>query len=308
MMLIDQYLAYIEHHKRYSLHTVAAYKRALTGWCLFLQSHKGQAEEGAPAAELTAATTADVHAFQTQLRLRQQLSPATINQYLSALKQFYQWLRCNQHIQTFLDDDIHHIKQPRSVPRAVSADQAWQLLTATAGEGGAPAAISLPERRNFTLFLVLYGMGLRISEALQLRRQDVLGKEDLMIRGKGGKERVVPIPLFVQSALNSWLRATHDLPPSVPVFASAPDKPLSARRAQQVLAQKRQALGLPATLTPHALRHSFATHLLHNGADLRTVQVLLGHSTLDTTQRYLADEFSRLRDVHTRAHPLGRVT
>lgn len=303
MTYTEQYLAYLEQHKRYSFHTVTAYRRALEQWAGFLKIHMGAADAQAA---LTAATIQDVHAFQSQLRLRRQLSAATVNQHLSALKQFYQWLRRQQGVDTYVDEDIHQVKQPRSVPRALTEDQAWQLLTAAAGDGAAARQLSLAERRDFTLFLVLYGLGLRISEALNLKRRDVEGRETLIVRGKGGKERMLPIPLFVQSALNRWLRATHDLPPEAPVFGHAAGQALTPRRAQQVLAQKRQALGLPASLTPHALRHSFATHLLHNGADLRTVQTLLGHSTLDTTQRYLADEFKRLRDVHSTAHPMNK--
>ena len=151
----------------------------------------------------------------------------------------------------------------------------------------------------------LYGLGLRISEALSLTRQDVAG-DTLIVTGKGSKQRSLPLPLPVKSALNQWIKASYGAAPHDPLFPNPQNKPLSPRFAQKILQQTREALNLPAHLTPHALRHSFATHLLEGGADLRTVQELLGHSQLATTQRYLAADVQRLLTVHGKSHPLAK--
>lgn len=312
----SDFLSWLANIRRSSPHTVAAYGRDLTQFASFCQSHFG----GAPTAAALATTTqADLQAY-----LARQLNPTgsklnrgegkaktSLNRQLSALRAYARWLHEKHGTTCPALLTVRGLKAPAPVPKALSTTQAWSLLENLSPPPTRPQESSLTGRRNFTLFLTLYGLGLRISEALRLTRADVAG-ESVRILGKGGKTRQIPLPLPVQSALNSWLNATRSeanlAPDAAPLFpgnlAAKPARPLTPRRAQQILAQTRKDLGLPAHLTPHALRHSFATHLLANGADLRTVQELLGHSQLATTQRYLATDVQRLLAVHKQSHPL----
>jgi integrase/recombinase XerC len=301
MELVDTFLSHLAHTRRLSDHTIAAYRRDLSQFCTFLQNHTGAPITNTVLAETT---PDDVRAFLARGKMEDNKAPASLNRQLAAIRSWYKWLAT----QGIKNDRIHvlkSLKMPDAAPKALSSKQAWEMLYAAAPPTVAPQDIPLTQRRNFALLMVLYGLGLRISEALQLTRGDVRHKQ-VTIHGKGGKERRLPVPLPVASALNSWLNAQADLPDTAPLFANNRGQPLSPRTAQRLTQKLRQELGLPSYLTPHALRHSFATHLLENGADLRSVQELLGHSSLGTTQRYLAGDIKRLIDVHTRAHPLHK--
>ena len=151
---------------------------------------------------------------------------------------------------------------------------------------------------------LLYGCGLRISEALGLRGADVPLPAVLRIRGKGGKERIVPVIDAARDAVAAYLRlCPWPVAPDAPLFRAVRGGPLSPRAIQLVMEKSRLQLGLPATATPHAMRHSFATHLLNAGGDLRTIQELLGHASLSTTQAYTAVDTARLMEVYDKAHP-----
>ena len=158
----------------------------------------------------------------------------------------------------------------------------------------------------FFKFFLLYGCGLRISEALSLTGADVPMGATLRILGKGGKERIVPVISAARDAVESYRRtAPFDFPSDAPLFRGVRGGPLSARQVQKVVAAVRMQLGLPASVTPHAMRHSFATHLLNAGGDLRAIQELLGHASLSTTQAYTAVDAARLMEVYRKAHPKG---
>lgn len=306
-MPLQAFLDHLTHNIRTSPHTVSSYGRDLTQMTAFLQKHTGEA---LTLARWQALKASDIHAYLAH-RMQGGMGKSSLNRQLSALRTFAAYMAshygaANDKLQT-----IRGLKAPATPPKALNLNQTWQLLEQLSPPATAPQAMPLAQRRNFTLFLTLYGLGLRISEALSLTRAQA-GGQTLTITGKGNKQRVVPLPLPVQSAFNSWLKATGHLPDEAPLFPNRlPDvptkglKPLTPRMAQKILAGLRVQLGLPAHATPHALRHSFATHLLHNGADLRTVQELLGHANLATTQRYLAADVQHLLNVHKRAHPLG---
>jgi integrase/recombinase XerC len=171
---------------------------------------------------------------------------------------------------------------------------------------GPGAELEWTRARDAAVMLLLYGAGLRISEALSLRAKDApTGQRDtLRITGKGGKERLVPVLAVVRSAVERYLAlCPHPLPPEEPLFRGAKGGPLSPRIIQLAMARLREGLGLPPTATPHALRHSFATHLLSAGADLRQIQELLGHASLSTTQAYTEVDRDRLLAVYDAAHP-----
>lgn len=306
--LIEEFTEWLATVKRFSPHTVSAYGRDLVGIFSFLEGHTGATVSPASFAQLTGA---DIQAYlasrltpKGRLRGEATNSKTSLNRQLSSLRTFARWLAAHHGIHNPAILKTRGLKTPAPVPRAINTDQAWQLLENLAP---LPAAHKSTKevRRNFALFLTLYGLGLRISEALALTRGDISG-DVVVVQGKGNKQRQLPLPLPVKSALNQWLNASHDQPPSAPLFPNPHGKALTPRFAQKILQETRKALNLPAHLTPHALRHSFATHLLAGGADLRTVQELLGHAQLATTQRYLAADVQRLLQVHAKAHPLAK--
>jgi integrase/recombinase XerC len=194
----------------------------------------------------------------------------------------------------------------KTLPRPLAREDALAAPDDIASMAHTP----MEEQRNATLFLLLYGCGLRISEALNLNIADLHTMEGsgvLRIHGKGGKERLVPVLPAVCKALEAW-RKRHPAPaPDSPLFVGVRGGRLQPAIAQKAMREWRVSNGLPEHVTPHALRHSFATHLMEGGADLRVIQELLGHASLSTTQRYtLADE-ARLLDVWTRAHPRAQM-
>ena len=299
MKYVEDYLHFLTHTKRYSPHTLAAYERDLISFCNFITTHIGQ-----PLSKIQLSTLkiTDVQAFLAYRKLKEQASPTTLNRQLAAIRSWFKWLK-TEGIDNPLIPTIPNLKTPSPIPKALSEADTFKLLETAAPPTVNPQKVTASTRRNFALLMVLYGLGLRVSEALALTRQDVK-KETLVITGKGQKERTVAIPDTIASALQTYLKSEAHLPPTYPLFPNNNGLPLTPRTAQRIVKKLREELGLPQHLTPHALRHSFATHLLHGGADLRTVQELLGHTTLATTQRYLANDVEHLIQTHRKAHPL----
>ncbi|MEZ5648523.1 MAG: tyrosine-type recombinase/integrase [Alphaproteobacteria bacterium] len=199
---------------------------------------------------------------------------------------------------------IRSPKIPHTVPKPLTAFDAFKVIEEV-GHGHEAAWIKL---RNIAVLTLLYGCGLRISEALQLNRKDVVRSDSLMIHGKGGKDRLVPVLPAVTKAIEAYLAICPygerpDKPGGGPLFYGERGKRLAAGIVQREMRSLRITLGLPETATPHALRHSFATHLLSAGGDLRTIQELLGHASLSTTQRYTAVDAEALIKVYNQAHP-----
>lgn len=293
------FLTYLTQERRVSAHTLDAYTRDLTDILDFLQTHIGGK------LTKTSLKSIDDIAIGSYLAARlKTVSKSTLNRRLSALRAFYKYLREFEDIQNDAVLGFKGLKAAAPIPRALKEADAFKVLEAMAPSSVNPSKVPFPERRNFMLFLLIYGVGLRISEALTLTRQDVSGS-DLRVLGKGGKTRILPLPDFVKSALTTYLRARHSDPDTAPLFPGREKHtPMTARAAQMALKSLRENFDLPAHLTPHALRHSFATHLLQNGSDVRTVQELLGHASLSTTQRYLAADVEYLKKVRAKAHPL----
>jgi integrase/recombinase XerC len=299
--LLAEFGDFLAHTRRLSVHTVSAYGRDLAHFDAFMVQHGA----GSVTLEnLRKLKGRDVESY-LAAGLREGKNKASLNRALATLRTFARWVEDTHGLPLPVLTTMKGLKAAAPPPKALNETQTWELLEKLSPPPTSPQNFPLEKRRDFTLFITLYGLGLRISEALALTRADARG-ETLTIIGKGNKARVVPLPLPVQSALNAWLNATSDSTDDRPLFPGANDKALTPRRAQQILQATRRALNLPDHLTPHALRHSFATHMLANGADLRTVQELLGHANLSTTQRYLAADVQRLMAVHRKAHPLNK--
>ena len=191
-------------------------------------------------------------------------------------------------------------KRPRTLPRPAAPDEAVELAETAAGSASAPWIGA----RDLAILLLLYGAGLRVAEALSLRASVLPIGQTLRVTGKRSKTRVVPIVPAVREAIEDYARqCPYRLSGDVPLFVGARGGPLNPDLVRRVVASARRQLGLPDTLTPHALRHSFATHLLARGADLRALQELLGHASLSSTQIYTAVDAARLLDVYRHAHP-----
>ena len=226
---------------------------------------------------------------------------------LAGLRSFARFIERNGHGQVLAFAALRPPKIQRGLPKPLRADAACQLVhvDARAGEDQPQWIIA----RDAAVLALLYGAGLRISEALAIKRSEapVGGRDVLTVTGKGQKTRSVPVIAPVQNAIEAYLAlCPYPLGPEKPLFVGAKGGPLGARIIQLAVARLRGALGLPESATPHALRHSFATHLLGRGGDLRTIQELLGHASLSTTQIYTAVDSARLLEAYRSAHPRGR--
>ena len=279
-----------------SHHTIAAYQGDLLAFLSFLGGY-----HGTPAlpASLGALTQTDMRAFAAAERARG-LSARSLARRLSAVRSFLRWLADREGFDASRALSARGPRYRRSLPRPISPDQARAVLDLAGDSHPTPWVAA----RDAAVLTLLYGLGLRISEALALNGRDWPFAEALRISGKGGRERMVPVLPVARNAVADYLRLTPwPLEPAAPLFRGVRGGRLSARSIDGAMAGLRQSLGLPETATPHALRHSFATHLLSAGGDLRTIQQLLGHASLSTTQVYTGVDDARLVAVHRAAHP-----
>jgi len=286
--------------RRVSPLTLDAYSRDLRQFIGFL--HKRLAGPVDQAA-IAALRSADLRAFMARRRAEGVSSRSLLRQ-LAGLRSFARDLQREGHVKTGVFDSIRNPKRTRPLPKALSSTEARELVAIDAQEGDARPAWILA--RDAAVLALLYGAGLRIAEALSIRRAEApIGEVDsLTIHGKGGKMRAVPVIAPVREAVQAYLEACPKaLPPDGPLFVGARGGPLSPRIIQLTVERLRGALGLPDSATPHALRHSFATHLLGRGGDLRSIQELLGHASLSTTQIYTSVDKARLLEAYRSAHP-----
>jgi integrase/recombinase XerC len=296
---IGQWLSYLGAEKRMSPKTLEAYRRDVGQWLAFLTDHLG-----APPTlkRLGKLTPADVRAFMAARRTGGAGSRSLMRQ-LAGCRSFARFLERNGNGKVGALAAVRAPKLPRTLPKPLSASAARALTDADLRAGEAREAWVLA--RDAAVLALLYGSGLRISEALGLERSDVAGSPDaLTVTGKGNKTRMVPLLPQVARLIAEYLAVCpYAVPSHGPLFVGARGGPLSPRIVQLAMASLRGALGLPDTATPHALRHSFATHLLGRGGDLRAIQDLLGHASLSTTQIYTAVDTERLLDVYASTHP-----
>ncbi len=295
--VVRRYLATLADERRAAKRTIENYHGVLWGFVQFLGEHFGNTLN---AARLRDVTTADVRAFLGHRRM-QGVGNATIALDISALRGFYRWWHRMENIPIAAIEAIAQPKRPKRVPRPVALGDITAMVAIVQDQG--PPWV---QARNAALLVLLYGAGLRISEALGLNGQCVPLGDTLRITGKRNKVRIVPLLPQVRDAVQAYV-ALCPWPVSgdTPLFYGEKGKRLAAAVVQRVMAQARVALGVPDGATPHALRHSFATHLLAAGADLRAIQDLLGHASLSSTQIYTEVDEAHLLDVYKNAHPRG---
>jgi integrase/recombinase XerC len=297
--LKQAWLSTLAHERKASPHTLRAYGDDLSRFLAFLHIHFG-GEIGKDT--LARVLPADIRAFVTDRR-SDGLGARGVQRALAAIRSFYRWLAREGVVDNPAPRAVRTPRIGRGLPRPLSEREALRTIE-EAGEHD----VEWLAARDVALLTLLYGAGLRISEGLSLKRGDVPLGRTLAVLGKGGKERSLPVLPVVADAIAEYaakipFTGTKD----APLFLSRRGKPMSPREAQALMQRLRGRLGLSEKATPHALRHSFATHLLAGGGDLRSVQELLGHASLSTTQTYTQVENDKLMETYKNAHPRGRA-
>ncbi|WP_135468062.1 tyrosine recombinase XerC [Crenalkalicoccus roseus] len=296
-----RYLDWLARERRAAANTVEAYGRDLADFLQFLAGHMGGE------VDLAALRPGDIRAF-LAARAMGGAGLATRARQLAAVRGFLRWLARTRGLPTAALSGLRGPRLKPPVPRALTPGQAREVVE-QAGTVHDPDRAELPAQqaaRDVALFALLYGCGLRLGEALALDVRDAPRegeKAALRVTGKGGRQRMVPVLPAVRRAIADYLRLRPGARPEEPLFLGARGGRLDAAVAQRSLRLYRRLAGLPEHATPHALRHSFATHLLAGGADLRAIQELLGHASLSTTQRYTAVDAAALLSTWRRAHP-----
>ena len=276
--------------------TLKAYQTDVLGFLAFMGQHHGGSQGLGAVARIS---VRDMRAWMAHERGRG-IGARSLARSLSAVKTFYRWLAEREGFEPTAVLSVRAPKFQRKLPRPLEENAAAAMIERVGLQASEPWIAA----RDIAVVTLLYGCGLRISEALGLTGRDVPLPDVLRIRGKGDKERIVPVIPAARDAVAEYLAlCPYPVSDDAPVFRSLRARPLSARAIQKVMEQARLQLGLPATATPHAMRHSFATHLLAAGGDLRAIQELLGHASLSTTQAYTAVDAAHLMAVYEKAHP-----
>ena len=295
----NNWLNYLSNIKKLSQNSVVSYKNDLSKFFIFFQDY---IEKNIGLKEIESIKISEFRSFLTYRR-NSEISSNSIARNISALKSFFRFLIKNNKIK---ESSVFNLKSPKlkkSLPRPINVDLAIQVIK-QAEEIEDEKWIGL---RNKAILILLYGCGLRISEALSLNYDDVQNEDHILIKGKGEKERIVPMMPYIKKGIENYLEACpKEIISGEALFIGKRFSRLSPRIIQYALEKIRTALSLPETATPHALRHSFATHLLDSGGDLRTIQELLGHSSLSTTQKYTKVETSKLLEIYKKSHPLAK--
>ncbi len=294
---VAAWMAWLQSERRVSRHTLDAYGRDLEAFLDFLAGHHGEAPSLTLLAGLQPADFRSWLAY----RARAGFARTSTARALSVVRSFYRWCSKRDLLENAAIGNLKTPKRPAAVPKAMTVGETEVLLDRLGGDRA-----DWTDRRDLAVLLLLYGCGLRISEALGLTAEEAPrpGQPALRVRGKGNKERLVPLLPIVVEAIAAYRAACpYDLGGGSPLFRAKRGGPLGARAVQGRMQALRKLWGLPESATPHALRHSFATHLLGAGADLRSIQELLGHASLSTTQRYTKVDAARLLEVYDRAHP-----
>jgi len=300
---IQGFESYIADERRYSPRTVTAYRSDLDRFADFWE--REFAHESAGRTPVGRLDTLAVRSYLAHLH-RARLSNRSLARHLSSLRSFFRWACRAGHLEKNQAAGLPSPRAPKTLPRAMTLPDTERLLAAEEEDS------FIPERER-ALFELLYATGLRVSEAAGLDVEDVdLEARLLRVTGKGSRERIVPFGEAAGEALRAYLpsraalrhRAGSESPEEgEPLFVNARGGRLTTRSMARLLKRRLRAAGLPEEISPHALRHTFATHLLQAGADLRAIQELLGHASLSTTQKYTHLDAARLREVYRHSHP-----
>jgi integrase/recombinase XerC len=297
----EDWYRWLVDEKRTAPLTLEAYRRDLSAFLAFVRDHVG-APPGLEA--LAGLRTADFRAWlASRADPRDPYARTSTARALSAVRGFFRFLDKRGLAHNPAIGSVRTPKLPHAIPKPLTEAEAGDLLDLVATEARQPWVAA----RDLAVLTLLYGCGLRIAEAIGLNRRDAPAAETMVITGKGDKQRLVPVLPVVRQAIDAYLAVCpHPLGPDDPLFVGVRGGRLNARTVQALVQKLRGLLGLPESATPHALRHSFATHLLAGGGDLRAIQELLGHASLSTTQRYTDVNAEQLLKVYDRAHPRAR--
>jgi integrase/recombinase XerC len=295
---IDAWLRHLRAERQLSAKTIEAYRRDVLQFLHFLTEHCG----GAPSLkDLAALAPADVRAF-LAARRADNIGSRSLMRALAGIRAFGRFLERSGKGRLAALAAVRGPKLGKTLPRPLPIDTAKSMADPTLAAGDGRGVWI--HARDAAVLGLLYGCGLRVSEALGVKRAEFDGRDVLTVTGKGRKQRMVPLIAPVAKLVADYIAlCPYDLPADGPLFVGAKGGPLSPRLVQLAMARLRGALGLGASATPHALRHSFATHLLAGGGDLRAIQELLGHASLSTTQIYTAVDAERLIEAYRSAHP-----
>lgn len=298
IQIITLWQNWLKNERRYSEHTLDAYSRDLAEFFAFLTQHSSKPPSKKYLSQL------DVRTFRSYISYRnnRHLGKSTLARNISTIKNFFRWLDDNDILKNSAISIISSPRQPKVLPKALDINDTFEVLNCCS-ELEADLWQGL---RDAAVLTLLYGCGLRISEALSLNIGDLKpGSDFIRIKGKGQKERIVPLLPVITTRVEAYLeKCPYKMRVGEPLFLGARGERLSPRIIQRQVQKIRAWLGLPDTLTPHALRHSFATHLLAEGTGLRSIQELLGHSSLTTTQRYTDVEIETLKREYQKAELL----
>jgi integrase/recombinase XerC len=295
---IADWQQHLAGERRYSAKTLEAYERDVTQFLGFLSDHMG----GLPdLAMLNDIRPSDLRAFLARRRSAD-ISARSLGRQMAGIRSLIRFLERRGEVNAAPFSAVRSPKAAKSLPKALDVLKARAVTDAASSSSNEPWIAA----RDAAVLGLLYGAGLRISEALSLTRHEApIGATDMLrVTGKGGKTRLVPVMPAVRRLVEAYLaQCPYDPPPHEALFRGAKGGPLSPRLIQLAIERMRGSLGLPETATPHALRHSFATHILGDGGDLRTIQELLGHASLSTTQVYTHVDAARLIEVYRATHP-----
>ncbi len=295
--LINDWQSWLIKERGYSDHTLDGYARDLKSFFEFWADYLGALPTKPDLNEV------DIRTFRAFLSRQnsRHLSKTSLAREISTLRSFFKWLNHMHIIENTSFSLISTPKKDKVLPKALDIDQTFKLLDTAADFAKEP----WQGLRDVAILTILYGCGLRISEALAINVGDINHNDFLKIKGKGNKERIVPLLPIVKEKIDAYINACpYNFNQGDALFLGARGERISPRIIQRTLAKIRPALGLPDNLTPHALRHSFATHLLAEGTNLRAIQELLGHASLSTTQRYTDVEIEHLKKEYQKAHLL----
>ena len=296
---LAKWQAWLAHEKRVAAHTLDGYGRDVFHFLGFLKEHLGYTPG---LKDLESLSTLDFRSYLAQMASTNK-SRSTIARHMSTLRTLFKYFEHEGILTNAAILTVRTPKVPKSLPKALTIEDALAVVDCADQLSDEPWI----GKRDQALLMLLYGAGLRIAEALALNVEDLPNDDVLTVTGKGNKQRIVPLLVEVKTALQDYVKSSpYPMTPTSPLFLGLRGGRLNAAIVQKMVRQVRTLLGLPDSATPHALRHSFATHLLAGGGDLRTIQELLGHVSLSTTQRYTEVDAARLQNVYRSAHPRAK--